>query len=100
MIAPGRGRKRRLPEGTVAEVVRVTQQERPPDTSTHWTTRSLAKHMGVGKDTVARIWRDHELRPWKVETFKVSNDPRFEEKCTDVVGLYMSPPERAAGVLL
>ena len=44
---------------------------------------------------MARIWRDHELRPWKTETFKVSNDPDFEEKLFDVVGLYMSPPERA-----
>ncbi|MGH8940901.1 MAG: helix-turn-helix domain-containing protein, partial [Actinomycetes bacterium] len=52
MIAPGRGRKPRLPEGTVAEVVRVTQQELPADTSTHWSTRSLAKHLGLGKDTV------------------------------------------------
>ena len=96
VVAPGRGRKPRLPDGTVAEVLRVTRQETPPDTSTHWSTRSLAKHMGVGKDTVARIWRDHHLRPWKVDTFKVSNDPRFEEKCTDVVGLYLNPPERAA----
>jgi hypothetical protein len=44
---------------------------------------------------VARIWRDHELKPWKVETFKISNDPHFEEKLVDVVGLYLNPPERA-----
>ena len=50
---------------------------------------------GIGKDTVARIWRDHDLKPWKIETFKVSNDPHFEEKLVDVVGLYMNPPERA-----
>lgn len=96
VIAPGRGRKPRLPDGTVAEVVRVTQQEKPADTSTHWSTRSLAKRFGIGKDTVARIWRDHELKPWKVDTFKISNDPRFEEKCMDIVALYMNPPERAA----
>ena len=47
---------------------------------------------GIGKDTVARIWRDHGLKPWKVETFKISNDPRFEEKLVDVVGLYLDPP--------
>ena len=94
-IARGRGRKSWLPEGTVAEVVRVTMHETPDDTSTHWTTRTLAKRLGIGKDTVARIWRDHELKPWKVDTFKVSNDPHFEEKLVDVVGLYMDPPERA-----
>ncbi|MQA17434.1 MAG: helix-turn-helix domain-containing protein, partial [Pseudonocardiaceae bacterium] len=75
VIAPGRGRKPRLPEGTVAEIVRVTQQERPADTSTHWSTRSLAKRFGIGKDTVARIWRDHGLKPWKVDTFKISALP-------------------------
>jgi transposase len=95
MIGSGRGRKSWLVEGTVAEVVRVTQHEPPPDGSTHWTTRTLAKRFGIGKDTVARIWRDHNLKPWKVETFKISNDPHFEDKLVDVVGLYMDPPERA-----
>jgi transposase len=94
-IALGRGRKSWLPEGTVAEIVRVTMQERPEDGSTHWTTRTLGRRLGVGKDTVARVWRDHDLKPWKVETFKVSNDARFEEKLVDVVGLYLNPPERA-----
>ena len=55
----------------------------------------MAKRFGIGKDTVARIWRDHNLKPWQVETFKLSNDPRFEEKLVDVVGLYLNPPERA-----
>ncbi|MGH2702799.1 MAG: IS630 family transposase, partial [Actinomycetota bacterium] len=95
-IAAGRGRKSWLPEGTVAEVVRLTLEETPDDTSTHWTTRTLAERMGIGKDTVARIWRDHKLKPWRVETFKLSNDRRFEEKLVDVVGLYLNPPERAA----
>ena len=74
-VAPGRGRKSWLPEGTVAEVVRATLHEKPDDPCTHWTTRTLAKRMGIGKDTVAGIWRDHELKPWKVDTFKISNDP-------------------------
>jgi len=95
-IAKGRGRRSWLPEGTVAEVVRVTREETPDDTSTHWTTRSLAERFGIGKDTVARIWRDHHLKPWRVEAFKLSNDPRFEDKLIDVVGLYVNPPERAA----
>ena len=95
VIAKGRGRRSWLLEGTVAEVVRVTLEETPDDTSTHWTTRSLAKRFGIGKDTVARIWQDHHLQPWKVDTFKISTDPRFEEKLVDVVGLYLDPPERA-----
>jgi len=94
-IAKGRGRKPGLSEGMVAEVVRVTLHERPVDGSTHWTTRSLASEFGIGKDAVARIWSDHQLKPWKVDTFKISNDPRFEEKLVDVVGLYMNPRERA-----
>ena len=95
VIAEGRGRKSWLPEGTVAEVVRTTLAETPPDTSTHWSTRTLGEHVGVGKDTVARIWRDHNLKPWKTDTFKVSTDPDFEAKLVDVVGLYVDPPERA-----
>ncbi len=96
VIAKGRGRKSWLPEGTVAEVVRVTQNETPDDTSTHWSTRSLAGRFGIGKDSIARIWRNNKLKPWKVDTFKLSNDPHFEEKLVDVVGLYLNPPERAA----
>jgi len=95
VIAKGRGRKPSLPAGTVADVLRMTQQEKPADGSTHWTTRSMAARAGIGKDTVARIWSDHGLKPWKVDTFKISNDPRFEEKLVDVVGLYLRPPARA-----
>jgi len=95
VIAKGRGRKASLPPGTVAEVLRLTQQERPADGSTHWSTRSMAARVGIGKDAVARIWADHKLKPWKVDTFKISNDPRFEEKLIDVVGLYLNPPARA-----
>jgi len=95
VIAKGRGRKSSLPPGMVAEVVRLTMTETPADGSTHWTTRSMAARAGIGKDTVARIWADHDLKPWKVDTFKVSNDPDFEEKLVDVVGLYLNPPARA-----
>jgi transposase len=95
-IAPGRGRKSWLPEGTVAAVVHDTMHATPDDGSTHWTTRLMAKRHGIGKDSVARIWRDHKLKPWRVERFKVSKDPRFEEKIVDVVALYLNPPERAA----
>ncbi len=94
-IAAGRGRKSWLAEGTVEAIVDATLHSCPEDGSTHWTTRLLAKRFGVGKDTVARVWRDHGLRPWRIETFKISNDPRFEEKLVDVVGLYLDPPKRA-----
>jgi len=95
VIAPGRGRTSWLPEGTVAEVVSLTMNELPEDGSTQWSTRTMALRVGVSKDTVARIWKDHGLKPWKTDTFKVSTDPHFEEKLVDVVGLYMNPPERA-----
>ena len=95
-IAKGRGRKPSLPPGTVAEVLRLTREELPADGSTHWSTRTLAARVGIGKDTVARIWADHGLKPWKVTTFKISNDPAFEDKLVDVVGLYLDPPARAA----
>jgi transposase len=94
-IAPGRGRKAWLPEGTVEAVVHDTLHAKPDDGSTHWTTRSMAARHGIGKDSVARIWRDHQLKPWKVDTFKLSNGPDFEAKLVDVVGLYLNPPERA-----
>jgi transposase len=95
VIAAGRGRRSSLPPGTVEEVLRLTHKELPADGSTQWSTRSLAARVGISKDTVAQIWADHNLKPWRVETFKVSNDPRFEEKLIDVVGLYLKPPARA-----
>jgi transposase len=79
----------------VAAVMKATLEESPPDGSTHWSTRTMADRFGIGKDTVQRIWKDHEVKPWRVETFKLSNDPLFEEKLVDVVGLYLNPPERA-----
>ena len=62
-IAAGRGRKSWLAEGTVAAVVADTLQNKPDDGSTHWTTRLMAERHGIGKDSVARIWRDHGLQP-------------------------------------
>ena len=64
VIAKGRGRKPSLPPGTVEEVLRLTHRELPADGSTHWTTWFLAARVGVGKDTVAQIWADHNLKPW------------------------------------
>jgi hypothetical protein len=79
----------------VAAVVADTLYATPDDGSTHWTTRLMAARHGIGKDSVARIRRDHNLEPWKVETFWC-HDPRFEERLIDVVGLHLNPPERAA----
>jgi transposase len=94
-IAPGRGRKSSIPQATIDAIVNDTLHTVPDDESTAWSTRTMGDRHGVGKDTVARIWRARELRPWRVDTFKLSNDPRFEEKLVDVVGLYLNPPERA-----
>lgn len=94
-IAAGRGRKPAIPQETIDGIVDDTLHSIPDDESTCWSTRTMAARYGVSKDTVARIWRGRKLRPWMVETFKLSNDPRFEDKLVDVVGLYLNPPERA-----
>jgi transposase len=94
-IAPGRGRKPEIDQATVDAIVDDTLHTIPDDGATEWSCRTMAERHGVGKDTVQRIWKARNLRPWKVETFKLSNDPDFEAKLVDVVGLYMSPPERA-----
>ena len=95
VVAEGRGRKPWLPDGMVEQVVRVTLTEKPADGSTHWSTRTLAKRMGISHGAVATIWRDHDLKPWKADTFKLSSDPHFEAKLVDVVGLYLDPPAKA-----
>ena len=95
-IAKGAGVSRGCRRARSKRVLRLTHKEKPADGSTHWSTRTLAARVGIGKDAVAKIWADHNLKPWKVDTFKVSNDPRFEEKLVDVVGLYLNPPARAA----
>jgi transposase len=96
VIAPGRGRKPEIAPETIEAIVHDTLHTLPEDGSTAWSTRSLGERYEVGKDTVARIWRARNIRPWQSETFKLSKDPAFEAKLVDVVGLYMDPPERAA----
>ena len=63
--------------------------------ATHWSTRTLAEHLGVGATTIRRVWHSNGLKPHLARTFKLSRDPRFEDKLLDVVGLYMNPPEHA-----
>lgn len=70
-------------------------QEEKPENATHWTTRALADAIGVSQNLVFRVLRSNGLRPHLVKTFKISNDPDFEEKLRDVVGLYLNPPEHA-----
>jgi transposase len=94
-VAKGRGRKPWLPPDTTARVLELTRTGTPPGGATHWSTRSLAAVAGVSDDTVRRIWANHGLKPWRVEAFKLSNDPDFEAKLIDVVGLYLNPPARA-----
>jgi transposase len=81
--------------GEVVEERIVTATMRAPKVGTHWSTRKLAKEMGVSRGTVHRIWQKRGLQPHRVETFKFSTDPQFDEKLTDIVGLYLDPPERA-----
>ena len=71
--------------------------EPPPATLavTHWSTRLLASQLGVGDATVARAWRKYGIKPWRTETFKFSTDPELVGKVTDVVGLYLAPPDNA-----
>jgi transposase len=94
-IAAGRGRKPEIAQEVIDAIVDDTLHTVPDDESTQWSTRTMAERHGVGKDTVARIWKGRNLRPWRVDTFKLSNDPNFEAKLIDVVGLYLNPPERA-----
>jgi transposase len=92
--APRGGRPSTKRDQHTAEIIRRTTQETPPN-ATHWSTRSLAEALGIDKEIVRRVWREHGLKPHLVKTFKVSNDPRFEEKLVDIVGLYLNPPEHA-----
>ena len=78
------------------EIVAVTLAGPAPTSGeTHWSTRTLARELGVSNFTIATVWRDHGLKPWRTETFKFSTDPQLEAKIHDVVGLYLHPPEKA-----
>ena len=91
---PGRGRKPSISSAKVKAIVRATTQAKPPG-ETHWSCRSMARAHGVSPASVQRIWDAHGLKPHRVRAFKLSNDPDFSEKLSDVVGLYLNPPEKA-----
>ena len=93
-VREGRGRKPSVPPEKVAAIVHATLHDRPAG-ETHWSCRTMARAQGVSPATVQRIWSARGLKPHLVKTFKLSSDKRFEEKLTDVVGLYLNPPDQA-----
>jgi transposase len=92
--APRSGRPATITAAVESRIVEATLHQRPVD-ATHWSTRTLAEHLGVGATTIRRVWHSNGLKPHLSRTFKLSRDPRFEDKLLDVVGLYLSPPEHA-----
>ena len=92
--AAGRGRPASIASTKVKRIVEATTQTRPRG-ATHWSTRTMAKAQGVSHATVQRIWEAHGLQPHRIKTFKLSRDKRFVDKLTDVVGVYLNPPDNA-----
>ena len=93
-IAPGRGRKATYGPERVKAVIDATLQSKPKG-QTHWSCRLMAASQGISKSTVSNLWRSHNIKPHRTKTFKLSRDPKFLEKLTDVVGLYLNPPDKA-----
>jgi transposase len=93
-IAPGRGRKPTYGPEKIKAIVDATLQTKPAG-MTHWSCRQMAMTQEVSESTVSNIWRSHNVKPHRVKRFKLSRDPRFLEKLTDVVGLYLNPPQQA-----
>lgn len=93
-IADGRGRKPSYGPEKIKQIVDATLQTKPKG-MTQWSCRLMADHQGVSRSTISNIWRSHNLKPHRSERFKLSRDRRFLEKLTDVVGLYLNPPQQA-----
>lgn len=92
--APRSGRKPARRDALAGKIIQATLHQRPSN-ATQWSTRTLAKELGTSDSMVRRVWQANQLKPHLSRTFKLSNDLRFIEKLTDVVGLYLNPPERA-----
>lgn len=92
--APRPGRTPAIGSATVEQVLWKTTQTAPAN-ATHWSTRLMAREVGISEASVRRIWRAHGLKPHRVESFKIRNDPKFAAKLEDIVGLYLNPPEHA-----
>jgi transposase len=93
-VAAGRGRKPLYDQVRRDAIITATLQTKPKG-CTHWSCRTMARVQGVSKNTVNRLWQLHKLKPHLSKTFKLSRDPKFLEKLTDVVGLYLNPPDKA-----
>jgi transposase len=89
------GRPRTIADEQVEQVITTTLEEPPPNQDSHWSTRSMAKQVGMSQTAISRIWRAFGLKPHLTETWKLSTDPQFIDKVRDVVGLYLDPPEAA-----
>lgn len=92
--APGRGRKPTMTAAQVQQIVEATLH-RQPKAATHWSVRTMAREQGVSAASIQRIWDAHGLKPHRTRTFKLSRDQHFVEKLTDIVGLYLNPPDKA-----
>lgn len=90
-----RGGRTAAKRDTWAQVIVETTLQRKPENATHWSTRTLAQHLGISRNMVQRVWKANNIKPHLFRSFKVSNDKQFVEKLVDVVGLYLDPPERA-----
>ena len=98
---PRPGRPQTVRRDRRAEILATTLTPPPEHLGiTHWSSRLLAGELGCSHNTVARVWREHDLRPWQTETFKFSTDPQLEAKVRDVVGLYLDPPDKAVVLCL
>jgi transposase len=91
-----RGRKATVLTPKLEARILTKTLKSPPAGATHWSTRTLAKALGVTHMTVARVWRRHGLKPHRLERYLISDDPLFEEKAADILGLYLRPPAHAA----
>ena len=98
-IAPGRGRKARYGQARRDAIIKATLQTKPKG-MTHWSCRTMAKEQKISKATVNRLWQMHNIKPHLSRTFKLSRDAKFLEKLTDVVGLYLNPPQKAVVLCL
>jgi len=88
------GRPRTLPESKAREILRLTVETIPRE-ATHWSLRLMAKYAGVTKHQVQQVWEAADLKPHRLKSFKISDDPHFAEKVQDVVGLYLNPPDNS-----
>jgi transposase len=91
---PRPGAPRTIDDARIEELIAITLNSLPSD-ATHWSTRSLAKKLGLSQTTVGKVWRAFGLQPHRTETFKLSTDPLFIDKVRDIVGLYLNPPVKA-----